>query len=332
MQLLSHRYFYLCFLLFNFSLYFQIFRVDAQQSLSSAKVKEVNTQDIEQLLPQLGGTFCKYLAYKNVLPRKYLRICPNPSCTWADWSHATDSKTMTGTDTHSNNTLPHRIIVSYGHNGFGNQLWQHSVAFMIAESLKAKLYIAIIPETLSPGGVLPPNTWQGVAAMSKLLPDDFEYDLLPPDSPIRSLCAEEPFYLADRPVDWRNKTYINSFKQNLYEMITDPQPRCMKLLGYFQNLPLCDEDARTLWTSRLLANVTLRPGEKDLSIYLRCLPRHYHFNDRHYYESVLNHTEYENIWLFMAPECPTKLSNDPSRDGVVASVVRLLIERYGAKR
>jgi len=311
-------------LIILFCLKFEVFQAEA---------------DIESLIPQIGGTFCKYLAYKNILPRKYLRTCPNPTCAWGDWSHAAISGSSTNKTSNADiqevantATMPLRVVVSYGHNGFGNQLWQHSVAFMIAESLKAKLYIATIPESLSPGGVLPPNTWQGVVAMSKLLPDEFEYDLLPEQSGIRKLCSEESFYLADRPVDWRNRSYASTFRQELYDLVRDPRPRCLKLLGYFQNLPLCDEDARTLWTSRLLANVTLRPGEHDVSIYLRCLPRHYHFNDRHYYESILNHTEYDRIWLFMAPECPSKLSNQPEKDGVVASVLRMLIERYNASR
>jgi hypothetical protein len=34
----------------------------------------------------------------------------------------------------------------------------------------------------------------------------------------------------------------------------------------------------------------------------------------------------------MAPECPTKLSNNPHKDGLVASVVRLLMENYNASR
>lgn len=287
----------------------------------------VVAQDMESIVPNIGGTFCKYLAFKNILPRKYFRTCPAPTCTWEDWSHAVVNSTQNQT-----NAPPFRVILSYGHNGFGNQLWQHSAAFMIAESMRAKLYIATIPDTLSPGGYLPPNTWAGITAMARLLPDDFEYDVLPLDSPIRTLCEAESFYIADRPIDWRNQNYSNHFRQNLFDLVTDTKPRCLKLLGYFQNLPLCDDDARTLWTSRLLANVTTRPGVNDVSIYLRCLPRHYHFNDRHYYETILNHTTYDNIWLFMAPECPTKLSKDTSKDGLVAQVVRLLMEKYNAQR
>ena len=53
-----------------------------------------------------------------------------------------------------------KVILSYGHNGFGNQLWQHSVAYMIARHMKARFLIATIPDEMAPGGVLPPNTWE----------------------------------------------------------------------------------------------------------------------------------------------------------------------------
>lgn len=280
-------------------------------------------QDVESIAKEVGATFCTYLAYKNQIPRKYFNACGEPSCNWDDWNDALIAK---------KEPEKQRVVVSYGHNGFGNQLWEHTVAFMIAESLKAKLMIAIIPDELSPGGYIPPNSWQGMSAMERMLPKEFQYELLPANSSIRTMCDQETFVIADRPVDWRDKNYTSNFKQNLVSLIKDPKPRCIKLLGYFQNLPLCAEDAKRLWTPRLFQNVTIRPGDNDISIYLRCLPRHYHFNGRHFYESILNHTHFDNVWLFQAPECPTKLNENPSKDGAVASVVRLLKEVYGAKR
>jgi hypothetical protein len=115
-------------------------------------------------------------------------------------------------------------------------------------------------------------------------------------------------------------------------VLTADKPQCLKFLGYFQNLPICHDDILRLWTPRLFANYTDKPGQNDISIYLRCVPRHYHFNDRHFYETILNHTIFDRVWLFYAPECPTRLGNDPSRDGLVASVIRLLIENFNATR
>jgi hypothetical protein len=168
--------------------------------------------------------------------------------------------------------------------------------------------------------------------MERLLPPAFLYDKLPPDSAVRQLCENEGFYLADRPRDWRNSTYSKSFKQNLKDLITDPNPRCIRMAGYFQNLPLCADDVKRLWTPKMFTNFTMKPGENDISIYLRCLPRHYHFNDKHYYEVILNNTQFDKVWLFTAPECPTRLGPDPSRDNIVQAVFRMLYARFNATR
>ena len=286
-------------------------------------LSHVISQNLVPYVKEIGGTFCKYLAMKSQIPRNFFNDCEQPTCHWDSWQDAKTEK---------KNKEKVRYVVSYGHNGFGNQLWQHTVAFMVAESLQARLYIAIIPDTLSPDGVTPPNTFNGMSAMERLLPSQFLYQNLPMDSSIRQICDQENFYLADRPRDWRNGTYSSGFKSNLVNLITDTNPRCVKMLGYFQNLPLCAEDAKKLWTPRMFTNFTVTPGPNDISIYLRCVPRHYFFNDRNYYENILNNTNYDRRWLFMAPECPTRLGNDPNRDGLVASVVRLLTVTYNATR
>jgi len=288
-------------------------------------LETVKAQSLEGIVKEMGATFCKYLAYKSQIPRRYFNDCGEPNCNWDSWTDALKVQS-------ASKPKKERVVLSYGHNGFGNQLWQHSVAFMIAESLRAKLYIAIIPDDLSPNGYIPPNSWQGMSAMERMLPKEFLYELLPANSSIRRLCDEESFVFADRPIDWRDRNYTSHFKQNVLNVVNDPNPRCMKLVGYFQNLPLCADDAKQLWTPNLFANATMRPGDNDISIYLRCLPRHYHFNGPHFYESILNHTSFDNVWLFQAPECPRKLNENPAKDGIVASVVRVLVEKYNAKR
>lgn len=180
-----------------------------------------------------------FLAYKSQLPRKYFNLCPQPKCDFNTWSEALKATNAT--------KEKERVVVSYAHNGFGNQLWEHSIAFMIAKSLKARLLIAVIPDNLAPGGVSPPNTWQGMGVMERLLPKEYLYEELPVDSPIRSMCDSEDFVIADRPVDWRNKNYSSHFSSNMKNILSDKNPRCLKFLGYFQNLPLCAEDVRKLW-------------------------------------------------------------------------------------
>lgn len=292
---------------------------------SALLISIVVSQNFEPFAKDIGGTFCRYLAYQSVLPRKYFNDCGEQACIWDEWYNSVYA-------THDGAPKSNRIVVSYAHNGFGNQLWEHSVAFMIAESLKAQLYIAVIPDNLSPDGFSPPNTWSGMAAMERMLSKEFQYEYLPADSPVRKICDNEQFYLSDRPFDKRNKNYTENFRSNLYSLLTDKKPRCIKFLGYFQSLPLCAEDARRLWTTRLVANFTVKPGPNDVSIYLRCVPRHYHFNDQKFYETILNHISFDRVWLFQAPECPTKLSDNPAKDGLVAGVVRLLISKYNATR
>jgi hypothetical protein len=275
----------------------------------------------------IGSTFCQFLAWKMQIHHK--TDCKQPTCSWDNWQ---DAQTHGGKP--HKESQQKRIVLSYGHNGFGNQLWEHTVGFMIAESLNARLLIAKIPDELSPGGMTPPNTWAGVATMERLLPHDFLYDKLPKNSTERQLCESEPFVVYDRPRDWRDRNYASSFKEKLYDLITDTKPRCIKLIGYFQNLPLCADDVRALWTPNMFGNFTMKPGENDVSVYLRCQPRHYHFNGAEFYDSILSRMKYDKLWLFMAPECPNpaKLDADPAKDGFVAAVVRLLADKYKGKR
>lgn len=99
---------------------------------------------LEPIATEVGGTFCKYLAFKNQLPRRFFRDCAEPTCDWNTWNEAlrsTDS--LAGSSSSLNSSavilskiaLKPRVVVSFAHNGFGNQLWEHSVAFMIAEAL-----------------------------------------------------------------------------------------------------------------------------------------------------------------------------------------------------
>ncbi len=281
----------------------------------------------------IGSTFCQYLAWKMQIHHR--TDCKQPTCNWDNWQDALNIKQAAAKAGKAHKeSQQQRVVLSYGHNGFGNQLWEHTTAFMIAEALNAKLLIAIIPDELSPDGAKPPNTWAGVAAMKYLLPPEFIYDNLPADDVFRKTCEEEKFVVADRPRDWRNREYSTGFKENLFQLITDSKPRCIKLLGYFQNLPLCPDDVKKLWTPKMFGNFTTKPGENDVSVYLRCSPRHYHFNNREFYDNILARMSYDTLWLFMAPECPdpTKLDQNPERDGHVAGVVRLLAEKYKGKR
>ena len=157
---------------------------------------------------------------------------------------------------------------------------------MIAESLGARLLIDTIPDNLCFDGVMPPNTFNGMATMEKLLPKEFLYDQLSPDAIERQICENETYYLSDRPRDMRNSNYSRQLKPFIKQLMIDPEPRCIKMIGYFQNYPLCHNDVRQMWTPRMFSNYTMKPGANDLSIYLRCMPRHYYFNGPEFYEVV----------------------------------------------
>ena len=275
---------------------------------------------------KVGATMCKYLAWKMQIHHR--SDCGEPQCNWDSWNEAMKTQVKL-----SNNTVykkKERIILSYSHNGFGNQLWEHTAAFMAAEAMNARLYIAILPEHLCPDGVMPPNTWAGYDTMKRILPEKFLYESLPADSYEKRLCENEPFYIADRPRDWRNKEYGATFKQKFADILSDPKPRCLRFVGYFQSLPLCYKDAKALWTPPLFANYTSGPGPNDIAVYLRCMPRHYHFNSVEWYRTIFERLEYEKVWLFRAPECPNDIGDNPSRDGPVAAVMRYLYDFHNA--
>lgn len=215
-------------------------------------ISVVFSYNFDPFIKEIGGTFCKYLAMKNQIARHYLRTCENPSCSWDNWQDLLTSLTSLNDSNHNisshmsvtsinkndqkhtkHQVLPHkeRVVLSYGHNGFGNQLWQHTVAFMIAESLKARLYIAMIPDNLCFDGATPPNTFAGMSTMEKLLPSEVLFDSLPQHSSDKMLCDSESFFLSDRPRDWRNNTYSGDFKGQLHHLLDDKKPRCIKMLG-----------------------------------------------------------------------------------------------------
>jgi hypothetical protein len=269
---------------------------------------------------KLGASFCNFLVNLGIVPRWVRAHCGKPKCGWDHWQHATN---------HSfGSSANDRIVLSYGHNGFGNQLWSHTFAFMVAEALNAKLLISVVPAK-HVWGYYPPHTWEGDKAMRAILPDEFEYRLLDKNSTERQLCEAEPFVLSDRPRDKRDKAYMGSFKSNLLSILHDPKPRCLKFIGYFQDSALCKDDVRRLWTSRLFHTFPDSPGPNDISLYLRCLPSHYFFNSLTYYQAILNNTQHEKIWMFMSPDCPKKVAK--SGGNAVHQVIRYLTS-IGAQR
>lgn len=279
----------------------------------------VHAEDLGAVLPRLSS-LCVYLKHRMVIHRK--AHCPEPTCALANWTQpAAQSSTS------------QRVVLSYGHNGFGNQLYQHTLAFLLAEALGAQLYLDRVPPALCSKGT-PPNTGEGSSAIDLLVPDAFKYYQLPADSPARTLCDAESFYLSDRPEDVKhNASYRDAAARNTIALLTDPAPRCIKLLGFFISLPLCREMASSLWRAPVMRWSRSNPfAPGDVAVYLRCLPRHYHFHGAQYYRRVLNqsHMSFSRVWLLLSPACPKRLDRNPRKDGPISAVLRFFLEELNA--
>ncbi len=165
--------------------------------------------------------------------------CKEPRCHWDTWKDV--------------NVTSNKIVLSYSHNGFGNQLWEHSFAFAVAGALGSRFLVGMIPPSLYIGGYMPPNTPAAFELVNHLLPNEFEYNNLPPNAPERKICEQESFFISDRPKDLRKGSISRDSLQKMIALLSDPKPRCLKLLGYFQQSVFCDDDVRELWGMKNVA-------------------------------------------------------------------------------
>jgi hypothetical protein len=126
-------------------------------------------------------TLCRFLVSRQQIAQDFFDVCnQQPACGFDHWtehvlprnkhihlrsSGSGSSESNTGFSdvdvNHSASQQRTRVVLSYSHNGFGNQLWEHSVALMIAQQLNASLFIGLIPEKYRLQGELPVNTMEG---------------------------------------------------------------------------------------------------------------------------------------------------------------------------
>lgn len=152
------------------------------------------------------------------------------------------------------NTTNNKIILSYSHNGLGNQMWEHSFAFNVAASLGARLFVALLPPALYPRAVYPENTNSTYEVIKKIVPEEAQFELLPQDSRDRKVCDDEPYYLSDRPFDVRREPRGRMpSKRKIIEILSDTEPRCLRIVGFFQHALHCPQDARKMWSMDHLA-------------------------------------------------------------------------------
>ena len=103
---------------------------------------------------------------------------------------------------------------------------------------------------------IPPNSNIGYTAITHLLntstlqqsPFNLSHSLSHYDY---NLGNNEPFYFSDRPFDWSNYSYSSTFQHKAVTLLASRNPKCIKLVGFFQNYPLlCRDDIRRLWSTR----------------------------------------------------------------------------------
>ena len=209
------------------------------------------------------------------------------------------------------------VVLSIGHHGLGNQLFEHSFAYMLATSIGADIKFTTKATTIDDGTRISLNkdghTKISGEAISELI-----------DPSLRDKYIYKPDYkngICEENND-KNNIVLYPFgpkasAESLQKIITNPdksKPQCIKLLGYLQYMsPMrnpfyCVDALAELWPIQRFApqisdvGITA-PSGQDVAIYLRCAFYHYVFDDVKYYENILNHTTYERVWLFQSPDC-----------------------------
>ena len=195
------------------------------------------------------------------------------------------SRNRTSSATYRNESYLHsfsdrKIVLSVGHNGFGNQMFQHYFGYSIARHMKARLYITSYDRLkLDTWGA--PNTGTGRDIMDWITDDEMNWDKLPLSHADRALCESGNMTYKMRPVDHRDSTKnITKFKEDLVSFLNpEGNIKCIITVGYFINRNPCARDVRGLWHKLYLyrdyfppLKINLTPT--DMVMHLRCESRH----------------------------------------------------------
>jgi hypothetical protein len=249
------------FLLVNF---FYIFSQVMCQVLTRPVFRKATlTKETTELLQTLGGPLCQ-----EELPS---RLCANISC--QEYEKLLSKKRKKFASVSKN-----RIIVSVGHNGFGNQMFQHYFAYTVALYFKAKLFITEInPSYLSKGALIPSNTNEGSLLIKNFTDPRHLWSAIPDNHKFKQLCQHN-FTFSQRPVDWRERKR-NFYSHLNYEMglrrFLGGQIPCMVIVGFFQDTPVCPSVAKRLWNPISNTAPRIQFDSNDLVVHLRCHDSHY---------------------------------------------------------
>ncbi len=257
-------------------------------------IVSVVLSEFQKILIREGGPLCR-----QHLERKHHHLCPPFECgkyhRWRTTAYQYDKSFFNGSETYDEekNTIINsdtmvndsinnkkKIVISVGHNGLGNQLFQHYFGYSLARHMNAQFYYSSIDMIPLEDHWKPPNTITGRRFVDLITDSAMNWDLLPRDHIARNICRHHHMSYQMRPVDLRDKKIMNTINKNIINFL-DPNGdiRCLMSFGYFIERDVCEEDVRALW-SKLYSyqeyfptlNVTLNPT--DIVFHLRCENSH----------------------------------------------------------
>lgn len=234
------------------------------------KLKSLST--IEYQLINISGPFCR-----EEIPLSY---CPEIKCFDYDkWYQKVYKKPKLK----RLEVTRRKVVLSIGHNGFGNQLFQHYFALQVAQHVNARLYFSMIESEHFSAGYLPPNTIEGTKWIKQVSDPRMFWSSLPSNHPDKLACSRKNLTYSKRPADIKKRIGIENTKFQFQLLnFLDPEGdiECLITLGYFQNKETCFNSAYKMWPS--LINNPNRPftprfqfNPDDIVIHLRCAVGHY---------------------------------------------------------
>ena len=255
----------------------------SQRLLSTAH----NDSSLAKVLQLYGGPICK-----DHIDARLAHSCPHRICgeynLWYDdvyrniqppsISPAFQSSHYYQSAFAKRNVSGRKVVISIGHNGLGQELYQHYFAQRVAEEVHAYLFVSSWEEIY--GHSRPdPNAarWQDLAAMDPL----FMWHNLPPDHPARTLCSEGNMSYSKRPVDIRSRGKGkdgHDFDARLRAFLlpaggTD----CLITTGFFHHKETCADTVRRMWpglSNRDMLHTYAPPvlplGPRDMVIPFSC--------------------------------------------------------------
>jgi hypothetical protein len=134
---------------------------------------------------------------------------------------------------------------SYGHCGFGNQIFQHNFAQMTAEQTDSAFFASKIPNAYVTGGLHWAESKAGYNNAKPMINPKLLWENLPSNHSAKVLCARNNVTVGYRPVDRRTKR--PEWNTNFMQFFDPDGPKCLVLLGFFQEYIPCLKMRQNMW-------------------------------------------------------------------------------------